>query len=150
VKINSKVCYSVRMMTDIASQRDGGPVPLKDVAERQGLSRPYLAQLAAPLRNASLLRSVWGNRGGYVLGRPAREITLLEIIEAVDGPIRIVDCLGDADFCDHVESCEWIGVWQDINDSITRTLEHYTLEDAARLGVPKAPTFGGCPVIHKH
>jgi len=138
------------MMSDIASHGANGPVPLKDVADRQGLSKLYLSQLAAPLRNASLLRSVWGNRGGYLLSRPAGEITLLEIIEAVDGPVRIIDCVVDADFCDRVEYCECIGVWRDINDSITRTLERYTLEDVAHLGVPKAPSIGGCPVTYKH
>jgi len=138
------------MMSDIASHGANGPVPLKDVADRQGLSKLYLSQLAAPLRNASLLRSVWGNRGGYLLSRPAGEITLLEIIEAVDGPVRIIDCVVDADFCDRVEYCECIGVWRDINDSITRTLERYTLEDVAQMGVPKTPASGGCPVIYKH
>lgn len=150
MKINTKVRYAVRMMSDIAVNSADGPVPLKDVAERQGLSKLYLSQLAAPLRNASLLRSVWGNRGGYVLARPAAEITLLEIIEAVDGPVRVIDCVVDVDYCDRVDYCECIGVWRDINDSITRTLESHTLEDVARTGIQKVPSPGGCPAVFKH
>jgi len=138
------------MMSDIASHGESGPVPLKDVAERQGLSKLYLSQLAAPLRNASLLRSVWGNRGGYLLARPAREIPLLEIIEAVDGPVRIIDCVLDSASCERVEYCECIGVWRDINNSITRVLEHYTLQDVANLGMPTAPSSGTCTIEYKH
>ena len=136
MKINTRVRYAIRMMADIAQQGAGEPVPLKDVAERQDLSKLYLSQLAAPLRNASLLRSVWGNRGGYVLGRPADKINLLDIIEAVDGPVSMIDCVLDPETCDRIDYCECIGVWRDINDAIVRALEKYTLHDLIDMGEP--------------
>jgi Rrf2 family protein len=125
------------MMADIATNGGGTPVPLKDVADRQGLSKLYLSQLATPLRNASLLRSVWGNKGGYVLGRPADAINLLDIIEAVDGPVGIIDCVIAPDSCDRVDRCESVGIWRDINEAITRILKDFTLDDLIRRGEPQ-------------
>jgi Rrf2 family protein len=136
MKINTRVRYAIRMLADISQHGAGEPVPLKDVAERQDLSKLYLSQLAAPLRNASLLRSVWGNRGGYLLGRPADKIDLLDIIEAVDGPVSMIDCVLDPETCDRIDYCECIGVWRDINDAIVRILEKYTLQDLIVMGEP--------------
>ena len=127
----------MRMMADIAENGAEGPVPLKDVARRQGLSRLYLSQLATPLRTASLLRSVWGNKGGYLLAHPAAEIRLLDVIEAVDGPVGIIDCVLDPESCERVARCETIGVWRDINNAISEVLNRYTLGDLIELGEPQ-------------
>ncbi len=137
MKINTRVRYAIRMMADIATNGGGAPVPLKDVADRQGLSKLYLSQLATPLRNASLLRSVWGNKGGYVLGRPAEAINLLDIIEAVDGPVGIIDCVIAPDSCDRIAYCESVGIWRDINEAITRILKDFTLGDLIQRGEPQ-------------
>jgi len=135
MKINTRVRYAIRMMADIAKNAAPDPVPLKDVAERQHLSKLYLSQLATPLRNAALLRSVWGNKGGYVLARPPAEISMLDIMEAVDGPIAVIDCVLEPESCDRIDYCECIGIWRDINEGIVRTLASYTLEDLIR-GAP--------------
>ena len=137
MKINTRVRYAIRMMADIAKNGLEAPVPLKDVARRQGLSRLYLSQLATPLRTASLLRSVWGNKGGYVLARSAAEIKLLDVIEAVDGPVGIIDCVLDPQSCDRMDDCETVAVWRDINNSITDILSKYTLEDLIAQGEPQ-------------
>ncbi len=129
MRVNAKVRYAIRMMADIARHGDRAPVALKDVAERQYLSKLYLSQLAAPLKHASLLRSVWGNKGGYVLARPAADITLLDIIDAVEGPVSIIDCVLDPGICDRRDYCECLGIWRDINQSIVRVLESHSLAD---------------------
>ncbi len=125
------------MMADIAKHGNGGPVPLKDVAIRQDLSKLYLSQLATPLRNAALLRSVWGNKGGYVLARPSDQINLLEIMEAVDGPLSIIECVQAPGSCERAEMCESINVWRSINDAVTNTLQQYTLKDLAESEAAK-------------
>lgn len=140
VKINTRVRYAIRMMADIAvNGGDGTPVPLKDVAARQHLSRLYLSQLAAPLRNALLLKSVWGNKGGYALGRSAPDISLLEIIQAVDGPVGLLDCVLEPKSCDRAGFCECIDVWRDINRTVTEILERYTLQDLIGDEVHQCP-----------
>src|SRR3990172_2635003 len=94
-------------MTDIAKNSvDGRPVSLRDVAQRQTLPKLYISQLTIPLRNSALLRSVWGNKGGFLLARAPGEITLLEIVETVDGPIGVMDCVLDPNTCDKVKSCD--------------------------------------------
>lgn len=144
MKINTRVRYAVRMMADIARHEAEGPVPLKDVAERQGLSKLYLSQLATPLRNASLLKSVWGNKGGYMLARPADKIPLLDIIEAVDGPVGIIDCVLDPSLCDRSPYCESIAVWREINKAMVETLKKYTLEDLIKRGEGSPGAGGAC------
>ena len=137
MKINTRVRYAIRMMADIAQNGTDDPVPLKDVADRQGLSKLYLSQLATPLRNGSLLRSVWGNKGGYSLARPATEICLLDIIEAVDGPVGVIDCVLEPESCDRTEECRSRKVWTDINTAMTEILAKYTLQDLIRSGEPQ-------------
>ncbi len=134
MKLNTRVRYAVRMMADIATHGAVEPVPLKDVAERQRLSKLYLSQLASPLRNASLLKSTWGNKGGYLLGRSPRDINLLHIIEAVEGPVGIVDCVLDPHSCDRIASCKAVNIWRDINAAVSTALERYTLEDLMEDG----------------
>ena len=130
MKISTRVRYAVRLMADIARYgHEGEPVPLKDIARRQRLSRLYLAQLVIPLRNAALVRSVWGNKGGFLLVRPADRIKLLDIVEAVDGPICILDCLSGKDYCSRSDSCECVGLWREVNAGIVKVLSSRTLED---------------------
>ncbi len=129
MRINTRVRYAIRMIADVAKHGGGGPIPLKDVARRQQISRLYLSQLAAPLKNASLLKSIWGNNGGFELGRPASKITLLEIMEAVDGPVAVLDCVLDPGACNRADYCECLGIWREVNEAIVKTLERYTLAD---------------------
>ena len=129
MKINTRARYALRMMLDINKHGTEKPVPLRDVAERQDLSKRYLDQLAMALRNASLLRSVPGMRGGYNLARPANEITLLDIIQSVDGPVDIIDCLGDKDVCNRTKNCECRSVWGSLNNAIINVLSNHNLED---------------------
>jgi Rrf2 family protein len=129
MRINTRVRYAIRMMADIAKYGHGDPVRLRDVADRQNLPKMYLSQLAAPLKRAQLIKSIWGNRGGYVLSRPASEISLLDIFEAVEGPIGLLDCVLDPGQCERSDYCECIGLWRTINETIVATLEHYSLAD---------------------
>lgn len=132
MKINTRARYSVRLMCDIETNGGGKPVPLKDTAERTGISRRYLEQLAIPLRSAALLRTARGMQGGYFLARPASEIMIREIIEAADGPIYILDCLvGKGESCERAKDCPTRDVWGEINEGILETLSHYTLGDLA-------------------
>jgi Rrf2 family protein len=142
MRINTRVCYAIRMMAGIARRQDGQPVALKDIAERQRLPRMYLLQLARPLKRAALLKSVWGNKGGYSLARPASEITLLEIMEAADGPMALLDCVLDSAYCERADYCECVEIWREINEAIVKTLEQYTLADLIEKGKPPAAEAG--------
>jgi Rrf2 family cysteine metabolism transcriptional repressor len=146
--LSTRVRYAVRLMIDIAQHgHEGEAVPLRAVAARQGLSRVYLSQLTVPLRNAALLRSVWGNRGGFLLGRPAGDIRVLDVVEAVDGPICTIDCAVDPNYCPRSSRCEAIGMWRALNEGIVTFLANQTLEGliagSSGSAHPEQP-FQGC------
>jgi Rrf2 family protein len=118
------------MMLDVARNGgDGDPVSLANVAERTGISRGYLEQLALALRTARLVRGVAGRHGGYRLTTPPTEITLGQIVEAAIGPIYLVDCLEDPTTCPRAEYCECRVVYALINRRIQEVLREYTLKD---------------------
>jgi len=118
------------MMLDIA--RHGGdknPVSLGAVASRTDISRGYLEQVAIALRAASLLRGVPGRQGGYRLTRRAGDTSISQIVEALIGPISLVDCVADPDSCGRSDYCECRVVYHLVNDRIVDVLEAYTLAD---------------------
>lgn len=130
MRINTRACYAIRLMADVAKHTaNGRPVSLKDVALRQRLPKLYLSQLTIPLRNAALLKSVWGNKGGFLLARPAADVTLLDIVETVDGPVGVMDCVLDPNFCDKVKNCDCFSTFCVINKEIVDTLKRVTLGD---------------------
>ncbi len=130
MKLSTRARYGLHCM--IAVSRRAGcerPVSLEEVASWTGLSKRYLEQLAASLRHAALLSSVSGRHGGYLLARPAETIHLSEIVEALIGPINIVDCVCDPENCFKAERCESRLVYLLVNRSITRVLSEYSLAD---------------------
>jgi Rrf2 family protein len=148
MKINTRARYAIRMMADIMKSSNGNTVPLKDVANRQNLSKRYLSQLAIPLKNAKLLKSVWGMNGGYMLALAPEEISILDIVEAVDGPVNIIDCITSENPCDRAPFCECNALWQDINDTITSRLAEYTLADLDK-GIKKKLTQRNAKALAK-
>ena len=134
MKISTKGRYSVTALYELALRRGEGAVPLKSVAQSQGLSESYLEQLMVPLRRAGLVQSVRGAQGGYVLARAPEAITIGDIIQAVEGPIALVDCLlTSADSskqpCERACECVTRGVWEKVCDSINSVLNNITLSD---------------------
>jgi Rrf2 family protein len=105
------------------------PISLAAVASNEHLSRGYLEQLAHSLRTAQLLRGTCGKGGGYRLSREPEEITVRSVIEAVIGPINIVECVENPGVCPRSDRCECRGVYVLINQQITEALESFTLGD---------------------
>lgn len=116
-------------MLEVARLAGDQPVSLAAVSRRTHLSRGYLGQLALALRNARLVKGVCGRRGGYRLGRDPSDITVREILEAVMGPIAIVECVEEPASCMLVEFCECRPVYGLINQRITEALSSFTLAD---------------------
>jgi len=110
-------------------QQDTGPVNLKDMAARQAISRRYLEHLMSRLVSAGLVRSVRGRSGGFVLTQEPSEITLAEIIEALEGQINVVECGSDPSICDRFSDCVTRAVWEDVSRVITEHLSKITLDD---------------------
>ncbi len=132
MKLSTKVRYGVRAMLDLALNQGERPVLVKAIAEREDLSKKYLESLLATLKSAGLLRSVRGAKGGYLLARPAEEITMEMITTALDGPPMLVDCVDDPAICDHARECVTRDLWRDMTVSMRTTLRETTLAALAR------------------
>jgi len=99
MQLSTKGRYAVMAMTDLAGRGDGRAVSLAAIAENQQISRPYLEQLFARLRREGLVQSVRGPGGGYRLARPAEALSVAEVVEAVDEPLRATRCAGHGAGC---------------------------------------------------
>jgi Rrf2 family protein len=143
VKVSTRGDYASRALLSLALHRDHeGPTSVRDIAERTGLPQPYLEQILLALKGAGLVRSKRGVGGGYVLARDPAEITLGEIISAVDGPIAVGD-FGEPHqdgACDHEGQCVLLTVWADVGQHMRRHLDSFTLADmvARALGLRSA------------
>lgn len=108
---------------------------MRQIAERTGLPQPYLEQILLALKGAGIVRSKRGVGGGYVLARQPDEITLAQVIRAVDGPITLGD-FGEphtAGACDHEGQCVLLAVWQNVGTAMRSMLEGFTLADVAGM-----------------
>jgi Rrf2 family iron-sulfur cluster assembly transcriptional regulator len=106
---------------------------VRDIAERTGLPQPYLEQILLALKGAGLVRSKRGVGGGYVLAQAPEDITLGQIVSAVDGPIALGD-FGEPHqngACNHEGQCVLLGVWNDVGEHMRRHLDSFTLADIA-------------------
>lgn len=119
-------------MVDLAQTHGNGPVLVRSIAERQEISSKYLHALLASLKSAKLVRSVRGSGGGYTLARDPSEIRLNEILEALEGPFAVVDCVLDEELCDRAACCAVRDVWQNLSASLESQLADVTLSELAR------------------
>lgn len=136
VKLSTKGRYGVAAMYDLALHYGQGPISLKSVAQRQGISEHYLEQLMGTLRKAGYVKSVRGAQGGYTLTKEPEQITVGDIIRIMEGPIAPVDCLLSGqqgnDYCDRAGICVTRGVWAKVRDSISYVLDSISLADLCR------------------
>jgi Rrf2 family protein len=143
VKVSTRGDYAARALLSLALHDDEGrsPTSVRDIAERTGLPQPYLEQILLALKGAGLVRSKRGVGGGYVLARPPAEITLGEIVSAVEGPIVAGD-FGrphEGGACDHEGQCVLLALWAEVGDHMREHLDSFTLADCvrrARGGLP--------------
>ncbi len=130
MKLSTKGRYGLKAMFELALHYGEGPIPLKNVAESQGISEHYLEQLIAVLRKNGLVQSVRGSQGGYMLIEAPRKITVGDIIRVLEGEIAPSDCVTeDSNTCDRENKCVTKLVWIKIRDSINEVIDSITLED---------------------
>lgn len=146
MKFSAKEQYGLRAMAELARYYGQGPVSLAEVAQAEGLSLPYLEQIAADLRRAGLLESRRGAYGGYMLARPPAEISVAEIIIALEGSLVQVPCVmegegADAAGCDREGVCVTRGVWLNVYQHLVELLDSLTLADL--IGQKCAETESG-------
>lgn len=126
MRLTSKGRYAVTAMLDVALHAASGPVPLADISIRQEISLSYLEQLFARLRKQGLVSSVRGPGGGYQLGKPAEQISISDVISAVDESVDATRCQGKSD-CQGGAKCLTHSLWSDLSNRIEDFLTRITL-----------------------
>ncbi len=121
-------------MLELALHYGEGPVLLKDIAERQGISEKYLWQLINPLKTAGLVNSLRGARGGYVLGKSPEAISMKTILQVLEGPLCLVDCVDNPSLCERASSCISRDVWGEASKRMQQALEDTTLAVMVKKG----------------
>jgi Rrf2 family iron-sulfur cluster assembly transcriptional regulator len=135
MKVSTRGDYAARALLSLALHESDRPTSVKEIAERTTLPQPYLEQILLAVKGAGLVRSKRGVGGGYVLARPAAEITLAQILGAVEGPL--VTVIGEHDHCEG--HCALQEVWFGVSEEMRLVLERVTLADLVeqtRVGHP--------------
>lgn len=133
MRLSTKGQYAVRAMVNLACHPGDAPVSLKDISVEEGISLSYLEQLFVKLRKGKIVRSVRGPGGGYVLAKPAADISVGEIIAVVEEPMNPVACLDDDSAgCDRATRCTTQRVWKCLAEKIAEFLNSVSIEDLSR------------------
>lgn len=135
VKVSTRGDYASRALLSLALRHGDGPTSVRDIAERTGLPQPYLEQILLALKGAGLVRSKRGVGGGYTLARDPEEISLAQIVSAVDGPIQAGD-FGQPHSdgaCDHEGQCVLLAIWADVGSTMRDMLSGYSLADLRQM-----------------
>lgn len=129
MRLSTKTRYGTRAMVDIGEHHSNGPVSLRELADRQGLSMKYMEQIVPLLKASGLIRSARGAQGGYVLAKEPTQISLHDIVHALVGSWSLVDCLDDDRLCDRAKECVTYEIWRDIQTAIYEVLDSTTLAE---------------------
>lgn len=129
MKLSTRGRYGTRVLLDLAFRDGEGPVPLKDIAQRQQISLLYLEHLIAPLIAAGMIKSMRGARGGIWLAKLPHEIKLSEVIGLLEGSMAPVACVNDPKACPRSDSCVTRYIWIEMKEAMDGVLESKTLQD---------------------
>ncbi len=128
--VSTKGRYALRVMLDLAEHSDGSYIPMKDVAERQGVSLKYVEKILPVLARHDLIKGVHGKGGGYMLTRKPEDYRVGEILRLTEGDMAPVACLScDAEKCEHAEECKTLPMWSKFYSIVTEYFDSITLKD---------------------
>ncbi len=141
IKVSTKGRYGLRAMLEIAKNHGKRAVLLKDIAKNQGISEKYLSHIIPQLRSHGLIKANRGAKGGYMLTRPPNKITLREIVEALEGPLWLVECVGAPDVCPMSNSCKTRNIWKRLSQVLLKELENISLADLLKAEVKDGENY---------
>ena len=130
MKFSTKGTYGLRAVVELAARYGEGPVSLASVAAEQGISEAYLEQLMRSLKKAGVVTTARGKSGGYLLSKKPQEISVLEVLRALEGSTDIVDCVGaEASVCENACTCSARPLFLKLQRRINTVLEETTIGD---------------------
>ncbi|MGZ6124132.1 MAG: RrF2 family transcriptional regulator [Myxococcales bacterium] len=145
LQISRKIDYALRAMIHLAGLPTGKVATLQDLSLPLHMPREFLAKILKVLSAKGLVRSSRGAHGGYQLARPARDISFLEVIEGVEGPVQLNVCLDHKDRCDVSAGCTMYQIWKIGQDRMLEVYRHTSLAQLAAEPVDPVPIALGIP-----
>lgn len=128
MRVSTKGRYGLRILLDVAVHEELGPVALRDISRRQGISQKYLWQVVNPLKMAGLLRATRGAHGGYVLAKSPVQITIRDIVEILEGPVSVVACVQTPGTCERSACCAARDAWSEVESKLKDAMQGITLQ----------------------
>jgi len=129
--ISTRSRYGLRFLIDLAQRGADGPIDLGSIAARQGIPETYLAKLVVPLRNAGVIRSARGAKGGYELARSPDEIAVMEVVEVLEGRSSLLECTDRPELCARSADCPTLPIWTGLEKAVRDYLSGVSVGDAA-------------------
>jgi Rrf2 family protein len=137
MQISRRADYGVRVILDLATESENGRAATQEIAARQNIPTPFLAKIISQLSLAGLVTTYRGAGGGVSLSRPSSEISLLHVIEALEGPIQLNRCMIEADRCPRNEHCPVHDVWAEAQAKLVNLLDATTFDTLADAELEK-------------
>ena len=134
MKISTKSRYALRFMIDLAERWGEGPQSMREIADRQGVSKKYLEQIVAPLASNGLIVVSRGHAGGYELSRAPESITMADVMEVTEDGLGLLACIDDPSVCDRFGNCRSVQAWSGLQNVMVEYLSSRTLKDLGRFG----------------
>jgi len=129
MKLSARSRYGTRMMVDLASHYDEGPVQIRSIAERQDISPKYLEQLIIPLKKFDYIKSMRGPKGGHMLTKSPGEISIGEIVRVLEEEASLVHCIEKPEDCKQSKVCPTRDIWETATKAMYDQLDEITLSD---------------------
>ncbi len=128
MKLTTKTRYSLRILIQLASKYNKFPIKGKDISSKQNISEPYLEQIMITLKSVGYVSTVRGCNGGYVLNKPPKDISVLDVLETFEGKIEFADCLEKSSNCILFSQCPTTNIWKHLSDTLTNEAKEITLQ----------------------
>ena len=129
MKLSTKSRYAIRALVELIETYDSKPVSIRDIAERQNVSLRYLENIFHDLKKNGIVKSSQGKNGGFAPADDIRSVSVLRVIEILEGKIAVVDCTDQPKSCRKYTRCSSREIWQKLNDRICETLDETRLGD---------------------
>ena len=129
MKLSTRSRYGTRILVDLARHKDQGPIQISEISRRQNISVKYLEQLIRPLKQANLVTSVRGPKGGHLLAENPQNISLGQIVRLFEGQTDLVECVSYPNKCPMSDDCQVRLAWRDATEVLYEKLDAITISD---------------------
>ncbi len=136
MKLSTRSRYGARILLELAKQVEEGPIKVGKISDVQKITVKYLEQLIRPLKKAGLVKSVRGPKGGHLLAKSPREITLGQVVRILEGKSDLVECIPRPEICTLSENCRVRLAWKEASDALYEKLDAISIADLMKDGAP--------------